>query len=596
MILCLAPMALMGLESYFHQGQLNAGQVAKVGDTPIELAALQSEMNATRARLLETIPADAINEQALTEQTLKTMIDRTLLEEQAAALGMQVSDAAITAMLQAEPTFADADGKFSNDRFGAFLQQQGMTRDMLFAAQRRQINLRTLMNGVLATAIYTSPEVNRLMDLQFESRELWVKRLAWQDYADQVTVTDADINAYYEANKDTLIAPAMVDLSYVELSEDSVPVPELTQEELNAAYQTYLRDNNFGQKELAQILLTGEDAAKRAEEVLKALAAGESFESLAKTHSDDPSGKSGGAMGAYNPAVFGADASKVDAAIGTLEKGQTSTAVNTSFGTHIFKVVDMGDAPSLESVKDELIKTATAQKRTAVYGDMVATINGLVADGFGIKDIANEMKLSVKELPNYKETGQDILGQPAIVRAAFDEFTIADGSVSPNIDLSGTTLWLQPSNHRPSALMTPENASEEIKARLVKEKASQLALEAAKKEAATLTKDNLSGLTAVGMATRQTSVLSDAERASLFSTPASEGGIVAWAVQTDIGASVMAGGAVQTEAQSRMSPAEKSAAAAMMKNVAGQDLLEDYLHYLRTVHAVQTNDEALKTL
>lgn len=256
----------------------------------------------------------------------------------------------------------------------------------------------------------------------------------------------------------------------------------------------------------------------------------------------------------------------------------------------------MGDAPSLESVKDELIKTATAQKRTAVYGDMVATINGLVADGFGIKDIANEMKLSVKELPNYKETGQDILGQPAIVRAAFDEFTIADGGVSPNIDLSGTTLWLQPSNHRPSALMTLENASEEIKARLVKEKASQLALEAAKKEATTISKDNLSGLTAVGMATRQTSVLSEAERASMFTMPADKGAVVAWAVQTDIGASVMAGGEVQTEAQSRMSPAEKSAAAAMMKNVAGQDLLEDYLQYLRTVHAVQTNDEALKTL
>lgn len=594
LMLCLAPMVFLGLDGYFGQGRLTASQIAKVGQTPIELSEVQAEANDMRVRLLEYVDASMIDEEAMTNQTLETIINRTLLQEQAAALGMQVSDAAITAMLQQDETFFDANGQFSNDVFAAYLQQRNLTRDRLFAMQRTQLNLRTLMNGILSTAIYTSPEINRLIGLQTETRELWIKRLAWQNYADQVSVNASEIDAYYNEHQADLVSPAMVDLNYLELSAADLPAATVSDDELSVAYQAYLRDNNLGQKQLAQILLTGEDANAQAAAISQQLAAGGDFAALAKQHSKDPSGQQGGEIGTYNPSVFGENAAAVDAAIGTLSVGQVSKPVQTSFGVHIFKVLSMEEAPSFDNLKAMLTETVRSQKQQAQYSERIFTINNMVADGFSLKDIASQLKMQVKHIANYQDRDQQVMGQPAIMRTAFDEFLIQDKAVSSNIDVAGATLWLEPTNYRPSQPLTRQSAETLVRQRLIIQKASELALADAKAQAAAMTPADLGNLTAVGRVTRQSNALNEAERASLFGQDAGENGFAAWAVPTDVGASVMVGSAIQR--QSNMDAAQRQAVVSTMKNVAGQDYLEDYLYYLRSVHEVQMNDELLKTL
>lgn len=596
LMICLLPMVLLGLESYLHQGRMTPNQVARVGDNAIDLQSLQAEANATRERLTQNVDGSAIDDKALNRQTLDTMINRALLEEQAKTLGMQVSDDAIQAMLVADPAFADESGNFSNDMFARFLQSRGMTKDMLFASQRRELNLRQLMNSILTNAIYTTPQVNRLMNLQSEARPIWVKRLSWQNYASQVSVSDGEIETYYNENKDKMVSPNRVDLAYIELTPESLPAVTVSDDELKVAYANHLKQNNLGQKQLAQILLTG-DKAKEATAIKAELDAGKDFAELAKAKSDDPSGESGGDIGTYNSTVFGDDASKVDAVVATLDVGQVSEPVVTSFGTHIFKVTKADSAPSLDELKDILTKEVIAQKQATQFDEKVSAINALVADSYGIKDIAGEMNLTVKTVADYKDKGQDVLGQPAIIKAAFDETTIADGAVSPNIDLNGATLWVQPSNFRPSAPMDLATAKEQIKELLTIKKASELALKDAQAQAQAVSKDGLADFTEVGMTTRQNPVFNESERASLFATPVKDGDeLVGWAVQSDTGASVIVGGKIETASSERMSDTEKTAAATMIKSVVGQDYLEDYLHYLKEVHTIELNEDALKTL
>lgn len=598
MLMCLAPMVLLGLEGYFQHGRLTADQIAKVGDTPIMVGALQDEINSTRARLSAGVDASLIDEKALADETLKVMIDRALLEEQAGALGMQVSDALITSLLQRDPAFLDVNGQFSNDLFARYLQSQNLTKDRLFASQRRQLNIRTLMNGILSTAIYPSSQIDRLLDLQFESRELWVKRLFWEKYRDQVTLSDDEIKQYYEANKDSLVLPNRVDLSYIELSAETV-AGEVSEEDLKAAYQAYLRTNNLGQKQLAQILLTGDNVKKLGELEAK-LKEGASFEELAKTYSDDPTGKSGGAIGSYNPAIFGNDATKVESAIATLNKGEHSAAVETAFGVHIFKVLGADEAPSFESLKDTLSAQVAKDKQTLALRERIAAINALVADGFGLKDIAEQMGMTVKTLPNYQDKDQAVMGQPAIIRAAFDETTLAEGGVSANIEVAEATLWVQPSNYRAAAPMSFEEAKSVVQEKLIREKATELALKDAEAQAKALgeafARDKLADFTAVGIANRQTAVLNGDEQGSLFVHEASKDKPAVWAIKTEHGASVMVGGEIGTEAKARLTPEQKQQTALMIKNVVAQDHLEDYLHHLRQTHSVQMNEEVLKTL
>ena len=133
LMLCLAPLALLGVESYLG-GNTDPNQIAQVGEASIGLSEYQAAVNSRRTELLEQIEdASLLNEDVLHEQVLKGLIDRTLLEQQAGKLGMTVSDDTINRLLLQEEVFKDAEGNFSNEQLSNFLRQRGMTKDQLFA-------------------------------------------------------------------------------------------------------------------------------------------------------------------------------------------------------------------------------------------------------------------------------------------------------------------------------------------------------------------------------------------------------------------------------------------------------------------------------
>ncbi|WP_258556832.1 SurA N-terminal domain-containing protein [Moraxella lacunata] len=591
LIITLIPMAFLGVQSFSGGGQIAPNQIVKVGDTAIDTTTFQSEVNNYRTRLLEQVDGSLINDKALNDEVLDSMIDRALLENQAQFFGMTVSDDAITRLLQADPTFHDANGKFSNDVFAQYLQSRGMTKDMLFAMFRTQLSLRQLTSSILGTAVYPDSQISRLIDLQTQSREAWVVRYNWQDFADKVTVSPAEIEAYYNANKKDMIQSPSVDLAYVTLSDADIKVDAVSEDEIRAEYQASLQGQGDG-RQLSHILLMGDNAERRAKDIKAKLDAGESFEALAKAHSDDPTGESGGDIGSYNPAFFGDSSSAVENAISGLTAGGVSEPVQTGFGYHIFKVTKMGDAPSLDSMRDELTKRATERKRANAMNEMITKINTMATDSMGISDIAQETGLTARSIKSYtKDNNTSELSAPVVVSAAFDDFAISDQSVSPNITLADKTVWVQPTNYQDARELTLAEASEQIKATLTKQKAIKLALDTAnaraKEDPATLAKS----AQRLGVVTRQSPELLPAERASLFVH--NKDGMSAWVVETDAGASVMVGDKAQSTATAQISDAERLSASQIIRDNVGQDQLQDYLHYLRDTKEVQINEQAM---
>ena len=268
LILCLSPLALLGIESYFQSG-VDPNQIAQVGEASVGLSEYQTAVNSRRAEILEQVEdASLLNEDVLHEQVLKGLIDRTLLEQQAGKLGMTVSDDTINRLLRQEDIFKDENGEFSNDQFSNFLRQRGMTKDQLFAEFRNQLSLDQLNASIVSTAIYPMQAVNQLIDLQLEARNVWVHRFNWQDYQQQVKLTKADVQAYYDANKDRLKSAAMVDLAYIELSPALIKVDSVTPEELKQQYESFKQGLAVvDERKISQILLTGNNAKAKAEQI-----------------------------------------------------------------------------------------------------------------------------------------------------------------------------------------------------------------------------------------------------------------------------------------------------------------------------------------
>ncbi len=599
LILCLSPLALLGVESYFG-GSTDPNQIAQVGEASVGLPEYQNAVNSRRSEILDQLDdASLLNEDVLHEQVLKGLIDRALLEQQAGKLGMTVSDDTINRLLRGEEVFQDADGNFSNEQFASFLRQRGMNKNQLFAEFRNQLSLDQLNASIVGTAIYPMQAVNQLIDLQLEARNIWLHRFNWQDYQQQVKLTKADIQAYYDANKQTLKSDAMVDLAYIQLSPETIEVDEITEEELQQQYQAYKQEMDVvDERQLSQILVTGDDAKARAEQIKARLDQGESFAALAKEESDDPTGASGGAIGRFNPSVFGSDAIAVETALKGLSVGDVTAPIETSFGYQIFTVTeDSGSqVPSMESMRSELITRAQEYKRQEIYADKVTAINDLAADGFSIEDIAQQENVALKRLKDYrKDNNTSVLPQPSVIKQAFDEFTIQDQAVTAGIEVGQGTAWVQPSNYRPTQTLTLAAATPIITQILTQQKASELALKDAEQLAAGIdTAADINQqpirLQALGKISRQTALLTDKERSLAFSKQAPKDGVVALASATEIGASVIVGDRIEIERQSQMSEVEKSQTAAIIRDNLGQDQMQDYLDYLRLVYKVEINE------
>jgi len=599
LILCLSPLALLGVESYFG-GNVDPNQIAQVGESSVGLSEYQTAVNSRRSEVLEQVEdASLLNEDVLHEQVLKGLIDRTLLEQQAGKLGMTVSDDTINRLLRQEEIFQDAEGNFSNDQFSNFLRQRGMTKNQLFAEFRNQLSLDQLNASIVGTAVYPMQAVSQLIDLQLESRNVWVHRFNWQDYADKVKLSKADIQSYYDANKDTLKSAAMVDLAYIQLSPQTIKVDEVTAEELQQQYEAYKQSiAATDERKVSQILFTGKDAKTRADKVKARLNKGEAFAALAKAESDDPSGETGGDIGRFNPSVFGSDADTVQEALEGLSVGDVTAPIKTSFGYQIFTVTeDNGKKiPSLDSMRDELTAKAKEYKRQEIYADKVTSINDLAADGFSIEDIAQQENVSLKRIKDYRKVNnKSALPQPAVVKQAFDEFTIQDQAVTAGVEVGNGTVWLQPSNYRPTKTLALANATPRITQILRQQKATALALKDAKalaagiKTPADISKQSVS-FQALGEINRQTTQLTDKERGLAFSQQAADNGVVAIASETEMGATLLVGDRIKTEQQSPLSDMQRAQTASIIRDNLGQDQLQDYLDYLRMVYTVEINE------
>ena len=599
LILCLSPLALLGVESYFGGG-VDPNQIAQVGEASVGLSEYQNAVNNRRSEILEQVDdASLLNEDVLHEQVLKGLIDRTLLEQQAGKLGMTVSDDTINRLLREEEIFKDADGNFSNDQFANFLRQRGMTKNQLFAEFRNQLSLDQLNASIVGTAVYPMQAVSQLIDLQLESRNVWVHRFDWQDYADQVKLSKNDIQAYYDANKDTLKSAAMVNLAYIQLSPQTIKVDDVTTEELQQQYEAYKQSLAADdERRVSQILLTGDDAKARADKVKARLAKGESFAAVAKAESDDPSGEAGGDIGRFNPSVFGGDADAVEKALEGLSVGDVTAPIKTSFGYQIFTVTeDNGKKiPSLDSMRAELTAKAKEYKRQEIYADKVTSINDLAADGFSIEDIAQQENVTLKRIKDYrKENNKSVLSQPAVIKQAFDEFTIQDQAVTAGIEVGNGTVWVQPSNYRPTTTLSLSRATPRITQILRQQKATALALKEAKavaagiKTPADIAKQSVS-LQSLGEINRQTTLLTDKERGLAFSKQAANDGVVALASETEAGATLLVGDRIKTEQQSPLSDMQRAQTASIIRDNLGQDQLQDYLDYLRMVYQVEINE------
>ncbi|MFH7587296.1 SurA N-terminal domain-containing protein [Oceanimonas smirnovii] len=341
--------ALAGVGSYVTQP---ARQIAAVvnGDE-ISAQALENAYSNERARLqsqlgeqFSQLLADPAYVAQIRRSVLEQLIEQRLIDQKIDDLQLRASDEQVRNAIRSLPEF-QVDGQFDNERYLQLLSRNNLSPEQLRDSIRQDLNRQMLLNAVVGSAFSLESEAGLLDRLTHQQRSATLVRLPLEQFEASAAVSEEEAKAWYEAHPERFQRPEQVKLNYVLLDAGTVTAADIDEQ----AIEDYYAANQASytqpeQRRVAHIMVNkGDDAAEKIDGILSRLNAGEDFAELAETESDDTfTGEKGGELdwmeaGTLDPAFD-------NAAFALTETGDVSGVVETDFGLHIIKLLEVRPA------------------------------------------------------------------------------------------------------------------------------------------------------------------------------------------------------------------------------------------------------------
>lgn len=468
-LLIIIPFALFGINQYF-EGQSEV-VVARINDTPVEGREFQrlfERERAMRRQLMgENFDPRLMDDALIKREALERIINSEVVSQSATAAGFRVSDARLAREIRSIGEF-QRDGQFDRALYMQLLRSLGMSEGGFEEDVRRDLLARQLMNGITDTVLVTDHDLNTVLRLQQQQRRIGYLVLRAMDHMDQVEVSDAEIETYYQENIDRFEVPERVKSAYLELSLDAIKSGiTVDDQQLRRMYER--RAGSFtveGQRRARHILIeVGEDADQQeveaarseAEALLGRIEAGESFAELAREHSDDSgSAAEGGDLGFFGKGVM---VEPFEKAVFEMSEGEVRGPVRSPFGFHIVKLEEIkaGTSRSFGEVRDQLAEEAREVEAEKQFFEQAEVLANLTFEHPQTLDVAaDELGLEVKRTDFFSRNRGDGVASDAKYRAAaFSEDVLERGNNSEPLELGETRLVVlrvedrMPATHRP---------------------------------------------------------------------------------------------------------------------------------------------------
>lgn len=481
--------ALAGVGNYLNRPAETS--VAVVNGEKIDKTTFDQAFQNQRARMQQqfgemyaTLAADSAYMSNFRKDVLERLIEETLQKQYAQQLGLRVGDDQVRDAIRQMAEF-QVDGQFNNERYLALLRQAGYQPEEFRELMRQQLAGNQLIVGLLSTEFATASEMQQLMKLQQQTRDVEYVRLNAADFANDVEITDQMLQDYYATNMQQFETEQKVAVDYIELSAadlaEKITVSEQQIEEYYAAnVSRYTRDER---RQVAHIMLEAEEdnaAVKaEAEALLQQLKEGADFAELAQKHSADTfSAENGGVLDWLSPGDMDADFE--EAAFALNEEGELSQVIKSAYGYHIIKLKQLEPAqvkPLSEVSADiaERIKQDEAMSEFYQLQQRLAEVSFEVPDT--LEDAAQAIDAKVKSTPLFSRTEATLpLTEPQVLTKLFDSEFITEGVNSDVIELDNDrVLVVRIKQHQPARTKTFDEVKAQVEAAVKNEQSALLA-------------------------------------------------------------------------------------------------------------------------
>lgn len=421
LVLILPSFVLIGVSGYSSYVSGDS-DIVKVGDSAITSQEFDrarrmqlDDMQRNNPSGFDLAQADSLESR---RALLESLIDQRVQIEVATADRFNVSDIALRDYIATMPEFQE-NGVFSPALYSQVLASAGIDTRDFEQSQRGQLALQRVLGPVAASTSMLPSVMNKLEIALTEERGVRTRSFLTRDFQPEVQISDADLQAWYDANKQSLELPQQVKVEYLLLNEAAAfkDLPTPTDEQLKQYYeQNKARYVQPGRVNISHILVNvpagasdseREAAQTKARELAeKAQANKDDFADLARANSqDEGSAREGGELGWISK---GSWPSVLENAVFALKKGDVSGVIEGPNGFHIFKSneVQPEQGESFEQARSKVQEEVRKQLASERFADMASKLTNLVYDNEdSLEAAANALGLTLKQAEGISRQG-----------------------------------------------------------------------------------------------------------------------------------------------------------------------------------------------
>ncbi|MBX9818724.1 MAG: SurA N-terminal domain-containing protein [Burkholderiaceae bacterium] len=497
-LLIIAAFVLVGIDGY--KGVVsNGATVAQVGNTSITQEEWDFAHKNEVDRLRTSIPnldAKLLDSPEARYATLERLVRERVMAAAVKDAHLTTSDARLARELQQNPTIAGLrkpDGSLDMDRYRQLAASQGLTPEGFEARVRTDLSLMQVESGVTSTAFAPKALADMALNAFFERREVQIARFSPADFANKVSPSDADIDAFYQANLSQYQSPESATVEYVVLDLDAIKKTLVLNEADLKSYfeQNASRLSAQEERRASHILINApkdmpaadrEKARATAQTLLEqARKSPATFADLAKKNSQDAgSAPNGGDLDFF---ARGAMVKPFEDAAFAMKKGDISDVVESDFGFHIIKLTDVKvpKNPVFEEVRAGLeaeLRTQQAQRKFAEVAESFT--NGVYEQSDSLKPVAERLKLEVKQANNVQRQpapdAKGVLANPKLLAAVFSADSLEKKRNTEAVETGPSQLSAaRVLSYSPAAALPLSVVRSQVREQLVASRAQELA-------------------------------------------------------------------------------------------------------------------------
>ena len=244
--------------------------ILTVNGEPITIQEFQRKYEQLEQQVRAQYPdldAAGLKAMQLKQQLIQNLILENLIMQEAKRVGIVVTPVELRKLIESFPAFHNEEGKFDPDAYVRVIKAQRNTPGNFEAELRNNMLMNKLRADVTAGAFVPEAEVRDLFRYEGERRILEYVFYPLEDYTSKVTVDDAQIKDYYEANQASFTVPPQADVEYLLIGAEALAA---AQNISDAAVSEYYEKNaaQFATPEMvrARHILILSDAKASAED------------------------------------------------------------------------------------------------------------------------------------------------------------------------------------------------------------------------------------------------------------------------------------------------------------------------------------------